>query len=83
MTSDNLIINFFTSNPGVPKLDRSEVEVACEEFSNIVACMPHCNVYKGTLSSKVEIAVSSTLITSVQDWSKDMEIDYRKQVCFL
>ncbi|XP_028764779.1 protein MALE DISCOVERER 2-like [Neltuma alba] len=65
---------------GVPKLNRAELEVACEDFSNIVTSLPNCTVYKGTLSSGVEIAVSSALISSAQDWSKNMEISYRKKI---
>ncbi|XP_054803329.1 protein MALE DISCOVERER 2-like isoform X2 [Prosopis cineraria] len=65
---------------GVPKLNRAELEVACEDFSNIVTSLPHCTVYKGTLSSGVEIAVASAMITSAQDWSKNMEIAYRKMI---
>ncbi|TKY71850.1 LRR receptor serine/threonine-protein kinase [Spatholobus suberectus] len=66
---------------GVPKLNRSELETACEDFSNIVlSSYEGCIVYKGTLSSGVEIAVVSTLITSSQDWSKNMELNYRKKI---
>nr|KYP50376.1 putative LRR receptor-like serine/threonine-protein kinase At5g45840 family [Cajanus cajan] len=66
---------------GAPKLNRVELETACEDFSNIVISgFEGCNIYKGTLSSGVEIAVVSTLITSSQDWSKDMEMNYRKKI---
>ncbi|TVU35563.1 hypothetical protein EJB05_17459 [Eragrostis curvula] len=65
---------------GVPKLQRSELEGACEDFSNIVATYPHYTVYKGTLSSGVEIAVVSTMITSGKDWSKHSEGRFRKKI---
>ncbi|KAF8726682.1 hypothetical protein HU200_019147 [Digitaria exilis] len=65
---------------GVPKLQRSELERACEEFSNIIANYPHYTVYKGTLSSGVEIAVVSTMITSSKDWSEHSESCFRKKV---
>ncbi|KAL6845397.1 hypothetical protein ACP4OV_024892 [Aristida adscensionis] len=65
---------------GVPKLQRSELEGACEDFSNIVASYPHYTVYKGTLSSGVEIAVVSTMITSSKDWSKHSEGRFRKKI---
>ncbi|KAK7412458.1 hypothetical protein VNO78_03922 [Psophocarpus tetragonolobus] len=66
---------------GVPKLNRMELETACEDFSNIVILSYEgCTIYKGTLSSGVEIAVVSTLITSSQDWSKSMEMKYRKKI---
>ncbi|KAF7803313.1 protein MALE DISCOVERER 2-like [Senna tora] len=65
---------------GVPKLNRAELEVACEDFSNIITTKDHYTVYKGTLSSGVEIAVMSTVVTSAQDWSKNMELAYRKKI---
>jgi hypothetical protein len=41
-------------------------------------------LYKGTLSSGVEIAVVSSSVTSVKDWSKECESRYRKKVaCYL
>ncbi|KAL6848947.1 hypothetical protein ACP4OV_021530 [Aristida adscensionis] len=65
---------------GVPKLQRSELERACEDFSNIVASYPHYTVYKGTLSSGVEIAVVSTMITSRKEWSEYSESCFRKKI---
>ncbi|KAF8411060.1 hypothetical protein HHK36_003599 [Tetracentron sinense] len=68
---------------GVPKLNRSELETACEDFSNIIDTLADCTMYKGTLSSGVEIAVASTAIASSKDWSKRSEMAYRKKVCDL
>ncbi|KAL5772216.1 hypothetical protein ACOSQ2_012140 [Xanthoceras sorbifolium] len=65
---------------GVPKLNRSELETACEDFSNIIDTIGDCTIYKGTLSSGVEIAVTSTMITSSRDWSKSSEMAYRKKI---
>ncbi|KAG8077526.1 hypothetical protein GUJ93_ZPchr0007g4027 [Zizania palustris] len=65
---------------GVPKLQRTELEGACEDFSNIIASYPHYTVFKGTLSSGVEIAVVSTAITSSKDWSKHSEGIFRKNI---
>ncbi|XP_027339110.1 protein MALE DISCOVERER 2-like [Abrus precatorius] len=65
---------------GVPKLNRAELETACEDFSNIIITFEGCIIYKGTLSSGVEIAVVSTVITSSQDWSKSMEMKYRRKI---
>jgi len=65
---------------GVPKLQRSELERACEDFSNIITCYPHYTVYKGTLSSGVEIAVVSTMITSSKEWSEHSESCFRKKI---
>lgn len=68
---------------GVPALKRSELEAACEDFSNIVGSTPSCMLYKGTLSSGVEIAVVSSSVTSVKDWSKECESRYRKKITSL
>ncbi|KAJ6822553.1 protein MALE DISCOVERER 1-like [Iris pallida] len=68
---------------GVPALRRSEVETACEDFSNIIGSLSDCNVYKGTLSSGVEIAVVSTVITSAKDWSKQSESQFRMKISTL
>lgn len=65
---------------GVPKLKRSELEAACEDFSNIIGSFSDITVYKGTLSSGVEIAVTSTAVTSNADWSKSKEEQFRKKI---
>ncbi|EEF28099.1 protein MALE DISCOVERER 2 [Ricinus communis] len=65
---------------GVPKLNRTELETACEDFSNIIDTHEGCTMYKGTLSSGVEIAVASTLVASSKDWSKNAELSYRKKI---
>lgn len=68
---------------GVPKLKRSELEAACEDFSNVIGTSPVGSiytVYKGTLSSGVEIAVASVTVTSLKDWSKTSEVQFRKKV---
>ncbi|KAL8511595.1 hypothetical protein ACS0TY_018126 [Phlomoides rotata] len=66
---------------GVPKLNRGELETACEDFSNIITVDDGvATFYKGTLSSGVEIAVVSTVIGSLKDWSKRSELLYRKKI---
>ncbi|CAN1354560.1 Protein MALE DISCOVERER 1 [Linum perenne] len=66
---------------GVPKLKRWELEAACEDFSNIIGSFVDGTVYKGTLSSGVEIAVTSVVgVSSKRDWSKVMEARFRKKV---
>lgn len=65
---------------GVPKLNRSELETACEDFSNIIDSLEAYTMYKGTLSSGVEIAVASTAISSSSEWSKNLEMAYRKKI---
>lgn len=70
-------------NAGVPKLNRAELVTACEDFSNIIETHNYFTVYKGTLSSGVEVAVFSTTINSLKDWSAHSEQVYRKKVnCF-
>ncbi|KAL5989689.1 hypothetical protein ACLOJK_010582 [Asimina triloba] len=64
---------------GVPKLNRSELETACEDFSNIIHSSPYCTVFKGTLSSGVEISVASSVVCQ-KDWSKLSEMHFRKKV---
>ncbi|XP_072998811.1 protein MALE DISCOVERER 1 isoform X1 [Typha latifolia] len=65
---------------GVPKLNRSELEAACEDFSNIINSYPEFIVFKGTLSSGVEIAVVSTIVASAKDWSNRAEMRFRKKI---
>ncbi|KAK8494246.1 hypothetical protein V6N12_033860 [Hibiscus sabdariffa] len=65
---------------GVPKLKRSELEAACEDFSNIIGTFSDGTVYKGTLSSGVEIAVTSTAVASREDWSKNLETQFRNKI---
>lgn len=70
-------------NAGVSKLNRAELEAACEDFSNILDTFPGCKVYKGTLSSGVEIAVASTTIASSKEWSRHAEVAFKKRVIIL
>ncbi|KAK1418295.1 hypothetical protein QVD17_27438 [Tagetes erecta] len=65
---------------GVPKLNRTELETACEDFSNIIVTTEGYTLYKGTLSSGVEICVASTSIASLKDWSKRAERGFRKKI---
>ncbi|XP_077252228.1 leucine-rich repeat protein kinase family protein isoform X2 [Tasmannia lanceolata] len=65
---------------GVPKLNRGELETACEDFSNIIGTYPHFTLFKGTLSSGVEIAVASTSVPSAKDWSRRSEVHFRKKI---
>ncbi|GER24508.1 leucine-rich repeat protein kinase family protein, partial [Striga asiatica] len=65
----------------VPKLNRAELETACEDFSNIIRVHEGvATLYKGTLSSGVEIAVVSTAVGSINDWSKRAELAFRKKI---
>ncbi|XP_062231141.1 inactive receptor-like serine/threonine-protein kinase At2g40270 [Phragmites australis] len=68
---------------GVPSLKRSELELACEDFSNVIGSLSDYMVYKGTLSSGVEIAVVSTMKISAKEWSKHCETQFRKKITSL
>ncbi|XP_030534326.1 probable inactive receptor-like protein kinase At3g56050 [Rhodamnia argentea] len=65
---------------GVPKLKRAEVEAACEDFSNVVGSSSIGTIYKGTLSSGVEIAVASVAVKSAKGWSKNLEAQFRNMI---
>ncbi|XP_074267807.1 putative inactive receptor-like protein kinase At3g56050 [Silene latifolia] len=65
---------------GVPNLKRPELEIACEEFSNIIGSLEDGTVYKGTLSSGVEIAVVASSVKSSDEWSKKLELQFRKKM---
>ncbi|CAI8592381.1 unnamed protein product [Vicia faba] len=57
-----------------------KLETTCEDFGN---SFEKCTVYKGTLYSGVDIAVDYTIVTSIEDWSKNMEITYRRKIAAL
>ncbi|TKY56893.1 LRR receptor serine/threonine-protein kinase MRH1 [Spatholobus suberectus] len=65
---------------GAQKLKRSDLEAACEDFSNVIGTSPIGTLYKGTLSSGVEIAVASVPVTSSKNWSKTLEAQFRKKL---
>ncbi|XP_057834555.2 probable inactive receptor-like protein kinase At3g56050 isoform X2 [Cryptomeria japonica] len=65
---------------GVPKLNRQDLEAACEEFSNVIGSSPDGMIFKGTLSNGVEIAVTSTTISSAKDWSPRSEFYFRQKI---
>lgn len=65
---------------GVPKLKRTELELACEDFSNIIGSLNDGTVYKGTLSSGIEIAVVASSVKSPEEWSRKLEAQFRKKI---
>ncbi|XP_038995224.1 inactive receptor-like serine/threonine-protein kinase At2g40270 [Hibiscus syriacus] len=65
---------------GVPKLKRSELEAACEDFSNVISSSAVATVYKGTLSSGIEISVTSIPEKSAKEWSCNLETQFRKKI---
>lgn len=68
---------------GVPSLERSELQTACEEFSNVIDSLSDCTLYKGTLSSGVEIVVTSTIIKSAKDWADKSQALFRNKISVL
>ncbi|WVY91468.1 hypothetical protein V8G54_036982 [Vigna mungo] len=71
---------FSSTFSGAQKLRRLNLEVACEDFSNVIGISPIGTVYKGTLSSGVEIAVMSVPVTSSKNWSKTLEVQFRNKI---
>ncbi|KAK9674196.1 hypothetical protein RND81_12G217600 [Saponaria officinalis] len=65
---------------GVPRLNSSELQTACEDFSNIIETFSGCLMYKGILSSGVEIAVVSTSIRSSELWSSHAEREFKRKI---
>ncbi|KAG4953274.1 hypothetical protein JHK82_038897 [Glycine max] len=65
---------------GAQKLKRSDLEAACEDFSNVIGNSPIGILYKGTLSGGVEIAVAFVSITSSKNWSKTLEAQFRSKI---
>lgn len=77
----NLSTGINTSDSGIPSLKRAELVVACEDFSNIIGSLRDETIYKGTLSSGVEIAVVSSAVASSKEWSKNLQAQFRNKVC--
>lgn len=65
---------------GVPMFQRTELVTACEDFSNVIGSVSDGTVYKGTLSSGVEIAVTTTAVKHAQLWSKASDTQFRNKV---
>ena len=65
---------------GIPSLKKSELETACEDFSNIIGPSSLGEIYKGTLSNGIEIAVISLPVMSAKGWSRNLERQFRKKV---
>ncbi|KAL0371774.1 UNVERIFIED_CONTAM: putative LRR receptor-like serine/threonine-protein kinase [Sesamum calycinum] len=66
----------------VMRYSRQELEVACEDFSNIIGSSPDSLVYKGTMKGGPEIAVISLCIKEEQ-WSGYLELYFQKEVADL
>ncbi|WVZ54958.1 hypothetical protein U9M48_005683 [Paspalum notatum var. saurae] len=68
---------------GVPSLGRAELQTACEDFINVIGSSSNCTLYKGTLSSGVEIAVVSTSVNAAKDWSERSEEEFKNKISVL
>lgn len=62
---------------GAPAFARAELEIACEDFSNIIGSSHVGVVFKGTLSNGTEIAVTKIRACS---WSRDLELYFHYKV---
>ncbi|KAK1408295.1 hypothetical protein QVD17_39945 [Tagetes erecta] len=67
---------------GVTKFSRHELEVACEDFSNIIGSSADSLVYKGIIKGGSEIAVISLCIIE-EHWTGYLELYYQKEVADL
>lgn len=75
---------FIDSNmlKGVTRYNRQELEIACEDFSNIIGSSSDSLVYKGIIKGGPEIAVISLCIKE-EHWTGYIELYYQKEVADL
>ncbi|XP_055809433.1 probable LRR receptor-like serine/threonine-protein kinase At1g63430 [Solanum dulcamara] len=66
----------------VVRYSRQELEVACEDFSNIIGSSPDSLVYKGTVKGGPEIAVISICFKE-EHWTTYLELYFQKEVAEL
>ncbi|XP_021887269.1 probable LRR receptor-like serine/threonine-protein kinase At1g63430 isoform X2 [Carica papaya] len=66
----------------VTRFSRQELEVACEDFSNIIGSSPDSVVYKGTMKGGPEIAVISLCIKE-EHWTGFLEVYFQREVADL
>ncbi|KAL6986225.1 hypothetical protein U1Q18_019593 [Sarracenia purpurea var. burkii] len=66
----------------VSRFSRQELEVACEDFSNIIGSSPDSLVYKGTMKGGPEIAVIS-LCAKEEHWTGYLELYFQREVADL
>lgn len=66
----------------VLRISRQELEVACEDFSNIIGSSPDSVVYKGTMKNGPEIAAISLCISEEQ-WTNYLELYFQSEVADL
>lgn len=63
----------------VAKYSRQDLEVACEDFSNIIGSSQDSLVYKGTIKGGPEIAVISICIKE-ELWTGYLELYFQREV---
>lgn len=63
----------------VRRYNRQELEVACEDFSNIIGSSPDSVVYKGTMKGGPEIAAISLCIKE-ENWTGHLELYFQREV---
>lgn len=61
------------------RFSRQELEVACEDFSNIIGSSPDSFVYKGNMKGGPEIAVIS-LCVKEEHWTGYLELYFQREV---
>ncbi|OMO79494.1 hypothetical protein CCACVL1_13636 [Corchorus capsularis] len=66
----------------VTRYSRQDLEVACEDFSNIIGSSPDSLVYKGTMKGGPEIAVISLCIKE-EHWTGYLELYFQREVADL
>ncbi|KAK6773279.1 hypothetical protein RDI58_028517 [Solanum bulbocastanum] len=66
----------------IERYSRQELEVACEDFSNIIGSSPNSLVYKGTVKGGPELAVISICVKEEQ-WTTYLERYFQKEVAEL
>ncbi|KAJ4954430.1 hypothetical protein NE237_011213 [Protea cynaroides] len=64
------------------RFSRQELEVACEDFSNIIGSSPDSLVYKGTMKGGPEISVIS-LCMKEEYWTGYLELYFQREVASL
>ncbi|WVZ98917.1 hypothetical protein U9M48_044287 [Paspalum notatum var. saurae] len=69
-----------TAMEGITSFRRSELEKACEGFSNIIGMLPGFTLYKGTLPCGAEIAVVSTTVAYAGGWSDIAEEHFMDKI---
>ncbi|MCL7046241.1 hypothetical protein MKW94_029275 [Papaver nudicaule] len=66
----------------VTRLSKQELEVACEDFSNIIGSSPDTLIYKGNMKDGSEVAVIS-LCAKEDLWTCYLEVYFQREVADL